>query len=78
MPTNVPNEYLITIGDDSWMAKYVGSGAGYQNELGFSPAEATERYRVPEGTLLVSAEKGACQLVTRDPELPHFYRMRRF
>lgn len=79
MLINVPSEYLITIGEDSWMAEYVGTGSPYDARYGFTAEEAAERYPVPEGTLMVSPDMRACQLVTAERELGHhYYRLRRF
>ncbi|HYF91331.1 MAG TPA: hypothetical protein VD969_03690 [Symbiobacteriaceae bacterium] len=75
---NIPNEYLITIGEDSWMAKYVGSGDRFRGRFGFHPAEAAEQYPVPEGTLMVSPDRRTCQLITDAPPVHHYYRLQTF
>lgn len=73
MAENVPDQYLITIEDENWLAEYAGSGAVPR----FPASQAAERYDVPEGTLMVSGGLNACQLVT-GPDTVHYYRLRKF
>lgn len=68
------------------MAEYVGSGADFTSVLGFNSETATDRFPVPEGTLMVATDRGAGQLligepgeaeVAADPLHRHYYRLTR-
>lgn len=86
LPIHVPREYLITAGGANWMAEYVGSGANSMDRWGFTAESATDRFPVPEGTLMVATHRSAGQLLIGEPgevEGPadslhrHFYRLTR-